>query len=419
MRFLSYLLVVACSKDTTTDNVDSNGTGLDASVNWHEHVEPLIQKNCAACHNRDGVAGTDLTDPAVAVMYADAMTVFIQHDEMPPPASDPSCQDYKGSENMVITETEKTVFYDWADAGAPLGDPQSAPDAIDWSQSLGETNATLRVPSAYTVQPNASGNDYHCFILENPFEEDTYITGFDVELDNSKVVHHMLLTIDTEGNAGDGSGDTDLTDGWDCGDRIIETDWSLLHAWTPGMAPLEFESGDGMKVEPGDQLVLQMHYFHSESEPATDQSAYIIKTTSSVDRQVMMYPFGPTEFKIPAGDDSYSDSAELTNTYANLRILGVFPHMHWLGTGFDSTILDSEGDTVECLARGDNYNFDFQSTYLFKNPVDWALGDTLQTTCTWDNSESNPYQFNEPPKDVGFGEGTNEEMCFFLFYFTL
>jgi hypothetical protein len=93
--------------------------------------------------------------------------------------------------------------------------------------------------------------------------------------------------------------------------------------------------------------------------------------------------------------------------------------MHWLGTGFDSTILNSEGDTVECLAQGDNYNFDFQSTYLFKNPVHWALGDTLQTTCTWDNSESNPSQFNDPPKDVGFGEGTNEEMCFFLFYFTL
>jgi hypothetical protein len=46
------------------------------------------------------------------------------------------------------------------------------------------------------------------------------------------------------------------------------------------------------------------------------------------------------------------------------------------------------------------------------------LGDTVHTTCTWDNSEDNPNQFNEPPENVQWGEGTNEEMCFFLFYFT-
>jgi hypothetical protein len=418
MRSLLLLLVAACSKDATTDNMDSTETGQDLAVTWHEHVEPLIQKNCASCHGVDGVGGLELTHPDIAQMVSATMESVIAHNEMPPPASDPTCQDYKNSEQLVLTDTEKAVFYDWAEAGSPLGDPANAPAPIDWSQRLSETNATLRLPAPYTVQPNASGNDYHCFVLDNPFEVDTYITGFDVDIDNSQVVHHMLLTIDTEGNAGEGSGDTDLSDGWDCSDRIIESDWSLLHAWTPGMAPVDF-GDEGMKVEPGDQIILQMHYFQSGSAEQQDQSAYALKTTESVDRQVMMYPYGPTDFKIPAGEEAHSATAEMTNPYADLRILGVFPHMHWLGTGYASTISNTDGEQVACLAQADRYDFDFQSTFMFKEPVVWKLGDTVHTTCTWDNSEDNPNQFNDPPEDIGFGEGTNEEMCFFLYYFTL
>jgi hypothetical protein len=184
------------------------------------------------------------------------------------------------------------------------------------------------------------------------------------------------------------------------------------------MAPVDF-GDEGMKVEPGDQIILQMHYFQSGSAEQQDQSAYALKTTESVNRQVMMYPYGPTDFKIPAGEEAHSATAEMTNPYADLRILGVFPHMHWLGTGYASTISNTDGEQVACLAQADRYDFDFQSTFMFKEPVVWKLGDTVHTTCTWDNSEDNPNQFNDPPEDIGFGEGTNEEMCFFLYYFTL
>lgn len=420
MRVLSVLFVAACAKEATTDTatVDSPETGATPAVTWHEHVEPLIQKNCAACHNADGVGGVDLTHSAVSTMYANTLADLIEHEEMPPPTADPTCQDYKNSEQMNLSDAEKTIFYNWADAGSPLGDVAMAPAPIDWNQTLSETNATLSIPAPYTVQPNESGNDYHCFILDNPFEVDTYITGFDVAIDNSQVVHHMLLTIDTESNAGEGSGDTDLSDGWDCSDRIIETDWSLLHAWTPGMAPVEFGS-EGMLVEPGDQIVLQMHYFQSDKTLQQDQSAYTLRTAESVTRQVMMYPYGPTNFTIPAGKQAHTATAEMTNPYADLRVLGVFPHMHWLGTGYSTTITNPDGDQVECLAQADHYDFDFQNTYMFTDPVVWKLGDTVHTTCTWDNSEDSPHQFNDPPQDIGWGEGTDEEMCFFLYYFTL
>jgi len=39
-------------------------------------------------------------------------------------------------------------------------------------------------------------------------------------------------------------------------------------------------------------------------------------------------------------------------------------------------------------------------------------GDEIGFECTWNNSTSNPHLFHDPPIDIGYGERTDEEMCF-------
>ena len=51
-----------------------------------------------------------------------------------------------------------------------------------------------------------------------------------------------------------------------------------------------------------------------------------------------------------------------------------------------------------------------------KKKTDFSPGDTVKVTCTWDNSAENPNQQNDPPVDVGFGEHTDDEMCFGFTY---
>lgn len=418
LRFCLILLFSACSQQTDQNHSDETATTSATGVTWYTHIEPLIQKNCAACHHSEGVGGLDLTTPETARDNAMKMAVYVESGAMPLPAANPDCRDYKGSEQMVLTDDEVQHFRDWADDSAPLGNPDNAPDPIDWSQSLEDPDLKIHLPVKHSVETDASGNDYRCFELENPFDAPTYITAFDVDLDNAAIVHHMILAIDTGKNAGTYTGDEDLSDGWYCGDRIIETDWSLLHAWTPGQLPLEFKPGDGMLVNPDDQLVLQMHYYYNGSEPLEDQSGYLLKTASEVDRNVLMYPYGPVPFTIPAGASEHTESASLTNPYFDFEVLGVFPHMHWLGTEYRAWVTNEDGESTECLVDADRYDFDHQSTYMYKEPAIWRKGETVHTSCTWDNSENNPNQYNHPPQDIEWGEGTNEEMCFFLFYFT-
>ena len=84
--------------------------------------------------------------------------------------------------------------------------------------------------------------------------------------------------------------------------------------------------------------------------------------------------------------------------------------MHVLGTGYRMWVQDWGGDT--CLVESDSYGFDNQLTYFFDTPVSVKSGDTIGFECTWDNSADNPNQMFEEPQPIGYGERTNEEMCF-------
>ena len=93
----------------------------------------------------------------------------------------------------------------------------------------------------------------------------------------------------------------------------------------------------------------------------------------------------------------------------------MWPHMHLLGIGFDE-IIKHEDDTEDCLLHQDGWSEEDQVVASFKEPVTLRTGDTVKVTCTWDNSAENPNQQNDPPVDVGFGEHTDDEMCFGFTY---
>jgi hypothetical protein len=126
----------------------------------------------------------------------------------------------------------------------------------------------------------------------------------------------------------------------------------------------------------------------------------------------MMYPIGLFSFTIPAGDGNYTDGFGFTlPDFFNFDILAAFPHMHVLGKGYHMWT-QTAGEGRQCLLESDQYDFDNQQTYMFKEPISVAGGDTIGFDCTWDNSAENPDQFYDVPQDIHYGERTNEEMCF-------
>ena len=76
--------------------------------------------------------------------------------------------------------------------------------------------------------------------------------------------------------------------------------------------------------------------------------------------------------------------------------------MHELGRGLRTELERANGD-VEVVTDVPVFDFESQGVYINDPEVVMQPGETLRTTCRFDN----PYDFN-----VGFGEGTNDEMCF-------
>ena len=99
----------------------------------------------------------------------------------------------------------------------------------------------------------------------------------------------------------------------------------------------------------------------------------------------------------------------------DILLTSVMPHMHWLGKDFTFTAVLPDGKTRIPLIKIDHWNFNWQGTYAFKEPIRMPKGSWFEVEAHFDNSDTNPANQNKPPKVVRWGEGTNDEMCIGIF----
>ena len=372
-------------------------------------VRPLLDRNCARCHNDGGQAPSfDAAEAAQAL--APLMAAYTAEGRMPPAAPDPSCAEYGGSDRFVVEDGEKATLAAWADAGAPLGDPADYVAAPTDAISTAPFDLELHGTTPYHPAFGDDGNDYRCFVLDVGNTSALYLTGLEALVDNDAIVHHIVLFELLDGGY-TGDGTADPHDGFACS-GLGEPGWDFLAAWGPGANPMTFPENSGMRLPKDAHLVLQMHYFASSTEAGeqSDQSGYGLHLADHVDRRVEQYLLGATWFTIPADEAAYSVTEYIPWGGADMEVLGVWPHMHVLGSGFDERLVRADG-SESCLLHQDRWDFHNQVWAPLVTPEPVTSGDTIQITCTWDNSAQNPAQPDDPPQDVPFGEETGNEMC--------
>ncbi len=89
-------------------------------------------------------------------------------------------------------------------------------------------------------------------------------------------------------------------------------------------------------------------------------------------------------------------------------LLSMFPHMHLRGKEFEYQVLGTRG-RVDTLLRVNNYDFNWQLTYILKTPLPLKAGTQLLFTGYFDNSAANPRN-PDPTKEVEWGDQSWEEM---------
>ncbi|MEZ5382625.1 MAG: YceI family protein [Microthrixaceae bacterium] len=439
------------------------------SPSFATQVKPTLENSCASCHQA-GEAGApfwELTEAKDAVRVADGLALITKSRYMPPflatDAGIPLQHDPR------LSDDEITAIGDWAAAGAPLDvaedEPIQPPDDVELHP---RADKTLTAEAPYQGSTKLT-NDYRCLIMDPKVTEPTVVTGYEFVPDKNEFVHHAL-TFRMSADQREGVEERDAKDpgtGYECFGGVgaggaglspsgRTRSSSLVAGWAPGARPGQYPDGAGLKLEPGDFFVTQIHYHYVHAAPP-DQSELVLQLGEGDpadydDVRVSQYlapaempcmpdeqgplcdreaaidalteEFGPSAATIANGLNAICGSTpeETANVDADGistaecehpvsapgKLLSVNGHMHELGRTFRMTLNPGTPDE-KILLDIDRWDFNWQFNYVPTEDIELTKDDTIKVECSWDRNLINP-QFE--PRWITWSEGTEDEMCF-------
>ncbi len=391
------------------------------TINWATDIAPILYENCAKCHRDGGLGHFSL------IGYPEAFSRRFQIQEqttdrnMPPWKPDPTYR--KFAHESRLSDTEIQLISNWVDAGAPSGDLALAPaDPVFSDDSeVGVPDHVLMTPY-YTV--TATDDEYRCFVIPNGLTQVSFLRGLEAIPGNHEVVHHILIYEDISGQAKILDAQTPNETGYVSFGGPGVNSARLVGGWVPGAKTALMPPFMGVKLTPGADLIVQMHYPKGVTGKS-DQTRlnFFFTPTNQGIREVSLAPIlNHTPISLENGP--LNIPANQVKTYhakytlpANISVLSVAPHMHLIGRNIVSYGVTLQGDTIP-LIRINDWDFHWQGGYYFQHVQKLPLGTKLHAYATYDNTENNPNQPSFPPKTVTQGESTTDEMMLVYFAYT-
>ncbi|MBC7966330.1 MAG: alkyl hydroperoxide reductase, partial [Fuerstia sp.] len=177
----------------------------------------------------------------------------------------------------------------------------------------------------------------------------------------------------------------------------------------PGETTSVFEEGFGKLLPAGETLIFQMHYTANGSvQEDTTKVGIVFGKREDVTHEVVTLIGIDQEFEIPPYAANHEVNGKVRWLPKGGLLLGVAPHMHVRGKTFE-LFADRDGET-ETLLHVPNYDFNWQHSYVFSEPLDLDTIDSLRFKVTFDNSAGNPFN-PDPSQWVNWGDQTWEEMA--------
>jgi peroxiredoxin len=395
---------------------DKTASSATAKVTYHRDVEPILQERCQSCHRPGQVAPFSLLSYADARSWATEIKEFATTRQMPPWKAEPGHGEFRDVRRM--SDAEIATLAAWADGGAPEGDPKTAPVAKSWGDgwSLGKPDLVLTMPEDYHVTATGK-DDFHCFVLPTGLTEDRDVVAVEVRPGNPRVVHHVLNFLDGNGRARM-LDQKDPGPGYDSGPGGVGfLPTGAVGGWAPGNMPRFLPPDMGRALPKGSDVVIQVHY-HKTGKPEVDRTSIgLYFSKEPVKKIVHTFPLTNLRIDIPAGEARHQVTQSATLPFAATAI-AITPHMHLLGREMKVTATFPDGKVVPLVFIKD-WDYRWQDTYVYKEPLLIPKGTKLDLVAYFDNSTANPLNPNNPPKRVTFGEQTTDEMCFaFIEYVT-
>lgn len=370
-------------------------------------VDETLQKRCQNCHGNSPIGGAPMplvtwddlqakavSEPDLQVFELALQRIADTEKPMPPGGSE------------ALTTEERAALGEWLGQGAPRSDEacgvvdpeEEEPwgiDALDCEPShVFTSHAPGNVDAPFELPPDAV-NSYYCFGFQVPWDAQTEGTAIAPILGDERVIHHVILYTTSQPLEHEGV--------FPC--EVMPLDSQFVAGFQP-TAPQNIVMPDDVGLElpnPGQWMFMQVHYWNAAGLTDVADKTGVAFCTSDEPRpqQAGILWLGTIAISIPPYAKDVSTSGCWTAP-TDLNIMASGPHMHQLGSKFTTELHRLDG-TVDPVVKVDPWDFDNQEMPLHDEPIKVNAGDTFRVNCNYDNPTS---------RWVGFGERSEDEMCF-------
>ncbi len=408
---------------------------IGAPVTFYKDVLPVLQNRCQECHRPGEVGPFSLLTYKQATRWGDLIKEYTASRAMPPwkPVGGPAYRNER-----TLPKAEVDLLAAWVDAGCPEGDPKQGPPAkvfaggAEWQ--FGKPDLIVEMPAKFHLGPTGPDH-FRAVVMPTGLNVDKMIVAYEVKPGNPRIVHHTVNYFDTTGTARQmekaeadrkkAAGEPDRGPGYTAAMGIGFTppkpnSIGGIGGWTPGLRGFALPSGTGYALPKGSDVVVQMHY-HRTGKPETDRTKiglYFAKDGADLKPlKALVVPglVSPTAAHkpfetIPAGNAAFEVRGRVI-VEQDCTIHSVLPHMHMLGKKIKVTMTPA-GGAARVLVDIPEWDYNWQESYFFKDPIAVKAGTMFEVSAVFDNSAGNPNNPSAPPRDVKRGPQTTDEMLF-------
>jgi mono/diheme cytochrome c family protein len=371
------------------------------TISYSKDVAPILEAKCVSCHQEGGIGPFAMKSYETVKGFSPMIREAIRTAQMPPWHPDPQVGAFKHSQALSPDQVRKVVH--WVEAGSPRGegpDPLAASARVASEWPLGKPDLILDAPS-FTIPPSGEVV-YQYPTAANPLKEGRWVRAATLMPGDRRGVHHILAGyIPGEPKKGPASAGQ----------------WEANYGeYAVGGESFQVPAGLGIYLPPGGHMGFQMHYtpYGKEAVDNSKMALYFYPEGQKPERIMRHTVIADNFIELPPNKDKHEEIAYLTFP-KEARLYSVFLHTHYRGQAGRFDLILPDG-TKKALINLPRYDFNWQRTYDFVEPITVPAGAKLVATYLYDNSVRNASNPN-PNETVIWGDQSWEEMHYTSIYY--
>jgi tetratricopeptide (TPR) repeat protein len=382
-----------------------------SAVTFTRDIAPILYRTCARCHRASEAGPFSLLTYADAKSHARQIAAVTKRRFMPPWLPEPG--ELKFADELRLSDSEIAPIQAWVEQGSVEGNPSDLPPMPKFAEGwqLGKPDVILKAAQPYALPASGSDN-YWNFVFRAPVDRTRWVKAMEIRPGDKRLVHHANVLVDRQQNGrrqeqepGAGFGGMELT----IESEAFDPDSHFLF-WKPGSIPYVEPDGMALRLDKDTDLILNAH-LQPSGKPETLQPTLGLYFTDKPATQhpILVQLENDRMLDIPAGDKHFVVTDEFTLP-VDVDVLAIYPHAHYLGKDLQAIAKFPDGRS-ETLIHILDWNLNWQAVYRYAQPVKLPKGTTISMNFSYDNSDDNVRNPNDPPQRVRAGNRAVDEMA--------